>query len=60
VSCVIIAGIAIGGALLLIQVRADVRGIRAIRDDSAAVFAFHKSAPVLRSQAIRLGLFLLL
>jgi hypothetical protein len=46
--------------LLLIQVRADARGIRANRGHPAAVFAFHKSAPVLRSQAIRLGLFLLL
>jgi hypothetical protein len=46
--------------LLLIQVRADARGIRANRDHPAAVFASHKSAPGLRSQAIRLGLFLLL
>ena len=39
---------------------ADAKDIRANRGHPAAVFAFRKSAPVPRSQAIRLGLFLLL
>jgi hypothetical protein len=45
---------------LLGENRATPSRIRANRDHPAAVFASHKSAPGLRSQAIRLGLFPLL